>query len=585
MAEELAGSPVPALITELAPEAGPEVEATIPENDGEKEVTKSRPATRMSTAMPSQDGVKATFSRPATAFAAEALGPAEDEAEVEHVQGVGTQAVEVPPVADTDGSTELVQDPSQSAQPEPEQQLTPATAVEPTTLDGSTVEEQRYTADIYNDAEWDTDLDDEEEDVDESSAKTRYLNSCKKHGIVPASCFLRHMEDKEIEVKNHGLSLIETKLIAKALKSIITVEKVNLEGNRMAEEGSSYICRMLEENEYIQEMNLSYNCLGNAGTTCVTRMLATNVTLRKMYLTGNDMDDKIAEQLAEALEEAKSLRELYLNKNNLGEHAGEVLGPAIGANDTLEVLDLSWNKIRRKGAVAVAKGIKDNIRLKICNLSWNGFGEEGGLAIADALSGNSSLLVLDVSSNRLNLNVAVKLSKTLASNETLQTLKIGNNPMSTAGCVTLLAALSSGSSQISCLDLTENPVEYEFIKAKEELAKQKPLIHILHGPILRAGNTSQDIGKPGVDVLRKSRKSMRFLQEQLSAADTERLAKLLSARDIGGKHEIMPDELIKVIQETDPGIDINKVREAVRGMEKTKDSKVNYGELLSGVVH
>ena len=45
----------------------------------------------------------------------------------------------------------------------------------------------------------------------------------------------------------------------------------------------------------------------------------------------------------------------------------------------------------------------------------------------------------------------------------------------------------------------EIPVEYEFIRIVEELQRKRTGFKVSHGPILRSGNTPEDVGKPAID--------------------------------------------------------------------------------------
>ena len=49
------------------------------------------------------------------------------------------------------------------------------------------------------------------------SGKTSYIDECKKLGVVPASYFLRHMQDKHLSMKHHGLGAVGMKAIADSL--------------------------------------------------------------------------------------------------------------------------------------------------------------------------------------------------------------------------------------------------------------------------------------------------------------------------------------------------------------------------------
>ena len=49
------------------------------------------------------------------------------------------------------------------------------------------------------------------------SGKTSYIEECKKLGVVPASYFLRHMHDRHLSMRHHGLGAVGMKAIADSL--------------------------------------------------------------------------------------------------------------------------------------------------------------------------------------------------------------------------------------------------------------------------------------------------------------------------------------------------------------------------------
>ena len=49
------------------------------------------------------------------------------------------------------------------------------------------------------------------------SGKTAYVEACKRLGVIPASYFLRHMHDKRLDMKHHGLAAPGMKAIAMVL--------------------------------------------------------------------------------------------------------------------------------------------------------------------------------------------------------------------------------------------------------------------------------------------------------------------------------------------------------------------------------
>jgi hypothetical protein len=49
------------------------------------------------------------------------------------------------------------------------------------------------------------------------TGRTTYIQACRESGVIPASYFLRNMQQPIIDIKHHGLGAMGTKAIAIAL--------------------------------------------------------------------------------------------------------------------------------------------------------------------------------------------------------------------------------------------------------------------------------------------------------------------------------------------------------------------------------
>lgn len=446
-------------------------------------------------------------------------------------------------------------------------------------------EYQQVTVETVDaDEDWDTDLEIEDEMMKEvrnhdPSGRSYYDKVCSRMGLVPVSYIKRHITDNEITMRFHGLGSSATKAIALVLRDNITLEKLNLQGNWIEGDGGLAMARMLEENDYITELVLSDNKLGTVGAQCMCKMLSVNAGLRKLDLSGNIFEDKDAPIFADALENAKYLKELYLSRNMFGSEAGEILGPAISANDILEVLDLSWNHIRGKGAIAVAKGIGENVRLKSCDISWNGFGPEGGAAVADAMISNNSLVELDISGNRLTADTAMKIARMIASNDNIRKISIGNNILTTAGAIALATAVNNGdSSELEELDLTDVPIEFEFLRIFEDIKSKKPNFKLTHGPVLSSGNTADDLGKPAVHPYKK--KEPVLILDQHIVVNDMRLLDILKKYDPDGAFQVTPDDFVKAVEDLAVPFNKPKLQDAVTRLADTQEGRIYFGDFI-----
>lgn len=68
------------------------------------------------------------------------------------------------------------------------------------------------------------------------------------------SYFVKHINDKEFIMRNHGLGPNGAKAISKPLQLNTEVEKIDLEGNQIEGVGCFYLCRALRDNNYVTEL-------------------------------------------------------------------------------------------------------------------------------------------------------------------------------------------------------------------------------------------------------------------------------------------------------------------------------------------
>jgi len=71
--------------------------------------------------------------------------------------------------------------------------------------------------------------------------------------------------------------------------------------------------------------------------------------------------------------------------------------------------------------------------------------------------------------------------------------------------------------------LQGNPVEYEFLRVVKAIKTGKPNFSSPHGTILRAGNSTSDIGKPAIDIERLSKRPIMILQQHIIVNDAAKL--------------------------------------------------------------
>jgi len=371
-------------------------------------------------------------------------------------------------------------------------------------LDEKKIEKQKKKIDLStiddfaNDESWDTDLEDDDEQIDkeiahDTSGKHLYKKMCETLNIVPCRYFMAHVEDQTLVLKYHQFSADEIRAISKPLWNNSKIEKLFLDGNFIEGQGAKYLSRMLRQNDFITELSLTDNRVGETleGIEEVSKMIATSKVLRKLNLSGNNFSDKNINVLIDALDKNRGLHEINLSHNNLGEESGKLLGAYISSNDSLEIIDLSWNNFRHKGAKELATGIKENVRLKKCSVAFNGFDTDGGKVLAEVIKHNNSLQDFDVSNTRLTAECAATIANALEVNDSMKRLNLSNNALSTSGTLAIIYGIKlNKSSSIEFLDLSEIPVIKEFTNVLREVIELRPSFACNHGLVISTSNTT-----------------------------------------------------------------------------------------------
>ncbi|KAM4853866.1 leucine-rich repeat-containing protein 74A isoform 1-T1 [Thomomys bottae] len=342
----------------------------------------------------------------------------------------------------------------------------------------TTVEKEKTT---QEDSETDLEIEDTERYYT-TGQKELYLEACKLMGVVPASYFIRNMEESHMNLNHHGLGPKGTKAIAIALVSNTAIIKLELEDNSIMEEGVLSLVEMLHENYYLQELNISNNKIGLEGARIISDFLQGNTSsLLKLKLSGNNFKKDSAALLCQALSSNYRIRTLSLSHNEFSDTAGEYLGQMLGFNVGLQSLDLSWNHFHTQGATALCNGLRMNVTLKALDLSMNGLGNEGALALGEVLKLNSCLCYLDVSSNNINNEGANRISKGLEFNETLQVLKLFLNPINMEGAVVLILSIKRNpKSKMEELDIANVLVTEQFIRVLDGVCAIHPQLDVIH---------------------------------------------------------------------------------------------------------
>ena len=112
---------------------------------------------------------------------------------------------------------------------------------------------------------YDTDIEEEKGPDRDYSCRSVYFNQCRRHGIIPATYFLRHLDQDALIIRYCGLKPINVRVMIPALKINSIITKLDLRDNDLGSKGAIYIASLLKENDYIDELNLGNNNIGTQG--------------------------------------------------------------------------------------------------------------------------------------------------------------------------------------------------------------------------------------------------------------------------------------------------------------------------------
>lgn len=431
-----------------------------------------------------------------------------------------------------------------------------------------TSESEVVSLDIFDDSVWDTDL--EAEDIKEPydhTGRSSYINRCRQLGVTPISYFLRHMKDKELDLRYHGLGSRGARAVTPTIATSCHIHKLDLTDNNLSRSGGLALCDMIQENCFISELVLSSNKL-NLCIWDLCDAIILNDSLTHLTLSDNDFNDYSAPVIAKLIRNAKKLEHLDLSHNKFESRSGKVLGPALSENATIKHLNLSWNNLRSTGFEILATGIKGNCALKHLDLSWNGIDRGVAKVLGEALKSNNTLEYLDISNCRVNPECSVLIGLGLSCNEILKEIKMVRNPMESAGCYAICAAvLRNPKPAIEKLNFQHSHVNEDFHDLFEQLKEKLPDIKVIYG--------NQEAKKKPKAMIHPMALLVRYLDD-----NNIRLADCFGKFDEDGSMTVTHEEFIKGIESIGLRLDDVQKTFLLNEMDRDGDGEIDYSELV-----
>ncbi|XP_036377998.1 NACHT, LRR and PYD domains-containing protein 12-like [Megalops cyprinoides] len=325
------------------------------------------------------------------------------------------------------------------------------------------------------------------------------LNSCNlsekccealASAISSNSSSLRELDLRDNDLQDSGVELLSTGLGNPHCK----LETLRLSQCRVTERGCVSLASALHSNpSHLRELDLTYNHPGDSGVRALSaRLKKPNHKLEKLRLSSCNLTKKCCEALASAISSnSSSLRELDLSDNELQDSGVKLLSAGLGnPHCNLEILRLSLCGVTERGCVSLASALRSNpSHLRELDLTYNHPGDLGvralsaGLedpncklqklrlnscilskkcceALGSAVSSSSSLRELDLRDNYLQDSGVELLSAGLGNPHCkLEILRLNSCNLSKECCEALASAISSNSSSLRELDLSDNDLQ------------------------------------------------------------------------------------------------------------------------------
>uniref|UniRef100_A0A8C1DRE0 NACHT domain-containing protein n=1 Tax=Cyprinus carpio carpio TaxID=630221 RepID=A0A8C1DRE0_CYPCA len=286
----------------------------------------------------------------------------------------------------------------------------------------------------------------------------------------------KHCKLNTLILNNSSVTPEDCRVLTEALNSNPSnLIELDLSGNKLGNSGNEKICHLLENTQCkLEKLKLSECSITEEGYKALASALRSNPShLIELDLTGNDPGQSGVKELNDLLQDecckSKSIRFL---KSPAAQEACDYLTKVLGKSPLLlKELDLSEDKLGDLDEEKFCALLMDShskmekMKLSTCDLTVKSCS-----ALSSVLSSDSSSLKdLDLSNNNLQDSGVRLLSDGLKDNCKLEKLRLSNCSITEEGYKALASALRLNPSHLIELDLTGNDPGQSGVKLLSDL--------------------------------------------------------------------------------------------------------------------
>ncbi|XP_058616116.1 uncharacterized protein LOC131530060 isoform X2 [Onychostoma macrolepis] len=283
-------------------------------------------------------------------------------------------------------------------------------------------------------------------------------------------CRLQKLELSDCSITEEGY-----KALASALRSNPShLIELDLTGNDPGQSGVKQLSDLLQDGQYkLNTIRFLKSPAAEEACKYLTKVLQISpLLLTELDLSEDKLGDLDGEKLSALLMDSHSkLETMKLNNCELTKKSCSVLATVLSSKTTLKELNLNNSRLLDSGVKEICEGLKNPVcELKILKLSQCDLTDESCSALASVLSSDSSSLRdLDLSNNNLQDSGVKLLSDGLKENCKLEKLSLSNCSITEEGYKALASALRSNPSHLIELDLTGNDPGQSGVKQLNDL--------------------------------------------------------------------------------------------------------------------